>query len=168
MVGDPAEAVPSFLRPGSEGVPVRKGLSPYGAVFPDGSSEGPDAALGLSSICCHAAAFGKRRPQAGEGSVHAYGLWPTLPRDGGDVEDGVAARADVPQHVLHRVRGLRLITLVQPLPLAGAQRGLAIRRRRLLPVCRRRESLMGNRRNQMGGTQATETGGANPATHFQD
>lgn len=73
MVGNPAEAESSFLCPGGEGVPVRKRLSPYGAVFPDRSSEGPDVAVSLRSIPHRAAAVAaKGRLQAGERTVHAY------------------------------------------------------------------------------------------------
>lgn len=98
MAGNPAEAVASFLRPGGEGVAVRKRLSPDGAVLPDRGSEGPDVAIILRSIRRWAA---ERHVQAGEGSVHAYDPGFLLPRSGGDVQDGVTACADVPQHVLH-------------------------------------------------------------------
>lgn len=150
VVGNPAEAVSSFLRPGGEGVPMRKRLSPYGAVFPHRSSEGPDVAFRLCSIRHRAAVVAaKRRLQAGERTVHAYDLWSLLPRGGRDVQDGVAARADVPQHVLHWVRGLCLISLVQPLPFAGTQRGSVVKRRRLLPLCYCHELLRESSRNKM-------------------
>lgn len=104
VVGDPAEAVSSFLHPAGEGLPVRKRLSPYGAVLPDRSSEGPDVGLclGLRSVRHRSAiVFGKRCLQAGEHSVYAYDIRTMLPCRGGAVQYGIAARADVLQHVLH-------------------------------------------------------------------
>jgi len=69
--------------------------------------------------------------------VHAYGLRlqrRSLLGIGAAVQDGVAACADVPQHVLHGVGGgLRFAAFVEPLPLARAQgcRSVAPGRRRL-------------------------------------
>lgn len=157
VVRHPAEAVSSLLGAGSEGAPVWVRLSPYGAVFSDGRPEGRVALLSLCSFQGSGAA--DRRLQAREGAVHAYDLRLLLRLCGhgstaattAAVQDGVATRADVPQYVLHRVRGLRLVAFVQPLALAGAQRGFARMRRRRLSCARvphRHESLKGGKKEK--------------------
>lgn len=149
VVRDPTEAVSSLLGARSEGAPVWVRLSPYGSVFSDGRPEGRVALLALRPL--HGGRTADCRLQAREGAVHAYDLRLRLRGDGGGgsggsgaVQDGVAARADVPQDVLHRVRGLCLVAFVQPLTLARAQRGFACLRSRQLPragVPHRHESL---------------------------
>lgn len=125
VVGDPAKAVSTFLSPGGEGVSMWKRLSPYGAVFPDRSSEGWDALFSFCSITPHAANFGNVSLQAWEGAEHAYSLWFLLcsRRSSGAVQDGVAASADVSQHLLHWVWGFSFVPFIQSLSLTGTQWG---------------------------------------------
>lgn len=136
---------------------MRVRLSPDGSVFSDGRPEGRVALLALRPL--RRGGTADRRLQAREGAVHAYDLRLRLRRDSGGsaaaVQDGVAARADIPQDVLHRVRGLCLVAFVQPLTLARAQRGFARLRSRQLSragVPHRHESLnKGEKENKIKG-----------------
>ncbi len=123
VVGDPAKAVSSSLSPRSEGATMRKHPSPYGAVFSNRRSERRDVLFRLSSVRHHAAVHGNRRLQACECTMHAYSLWFLLHSSStsSTMQDSIAARADVPQHVLHWVRRLCFISFIQPLPLTRTQ-----------------------------------------------
>lgn len=98
MVWDPTEAVSSLLGARSEGAPVWVRLSSYGSVFSNGRPEGRVALLALHPL--HGGGTADRCLQAREGAVHAYDLRLWLRRYGGGsttaVQDGIAARADVP------------------------------------------------------------------------
>lgn len=73
-------------------------LSPYSSVFSDGRPKGRVAPLAFCPL--HGGDTADRRLQAREGAVHTYDPRLRLRHDGGGstaaMQDGVAARADVP------------------------------------------------------------------------